>query len=109
MAPALRRRAPARLYRPALLKRAPILLLDEVSSALDGETQAAVAEGLRTLHGRATLPVISHQLSTIRGADRIAVLDGGRIVEQGTHTQLLAAGGRYAAFWRARAASEAGG
>lgn len=90
----------------ALLKRAPILLLDEVSSALDAETQAAVAEGLRTLHGRATLLVISHQLSTIRGADRIAVLDRGRIVEQGTHPQLLAAGGRYAAFWQARAASE---
>lgn len=90
----------------ALLKRAPILLLDEVSSALDAETQAAVAEGLRTLHGRATLLVISHQLSTIRGADRIAVLDHGRVVEQGTHPQLLAAGGRYAAFWQARAASE---
>lgn len=90
----------------ALLKRAPILLLDEVSSALDGETQAAVAEGLRRLHGHATLLVISHQLSTIRGADQIAVLDGGRIVEQGTHSQLLAAGGRYTAFWRARAASE---
>lgn len=90
----------------ALLKHAPILLLDEVSSALDGETQAVVAAGLRALHGKATLLVISHQLSTIRDADNILVLDGGRIVEQGTHHQLLAAAGRYAAFWQARSLSE---
>lgn len=90
----------------ALLKRAPLLLLDEVSSALDAETQAVVTAGLRALHGRSTLLVVSHRLSTIRDADKIVVLDGGRIVEQGTHPQLLALNGRYAAFWRARNESE---
>lgn len=89
----------------AVLKRAPILLLDEISSALDAETQAAVARGLRALNGRATLLVITHDLSTIRDADQIVVLDRGRIVERGTHPQLMAVGGRYAAFWCARSAS----
>lgn len=90
----------------ALLKGAPILLLDEISSALDVVTRTAIAEGIRSLHGRATLLVISHQLITIRCADQILVLDGGRIVEEGTPSRFLAAGGRYAAFWRAREASE---
>lgn len=90
----------------ALLKEAPILLLDEISSALDIVTQTAIAEGIRSLQGRATLLVISHQLAAIRSADQILVLDDGRIVEEGTHSRLLAAGGRYAGFWRAREASE---
>lgn len=89
----------------ALLKDAPILLLDEAATGLDGETQAAVAEGLRMLRGRKTLLVITHQLDAILTADNIVVLDNHRIVEQGTHTQLLAADGRYAAFWRARSSS----
>jgi ATP-binding cassette subfamily B protein IrtB len=61
--------------------------------------------GLRMLHGCKTLLVITHQFDAIRNADRIVVLDNHRIVEQGTHAQLLAAEGRYAAFWRARSAS----
>ncbi|WP_166302510.1 ABC transporter ATP-binding protein [Bradyrhizobium sp. 2S1] len=89
----------------ALLKDAPILLLDEAASGLDGENQSAFTEGLRMLHGRKTLLVITHQLDAIRTADQIVVLDNHRIVEQGTHPQLLAADGRYAAFWRARSAS----
>jgi ATP-binding cassette, subfamily B, bacterial IrtB/YbtQ len=89
-----------------LLERERILLLDEAGSALDGENQLAVAEGLRALHGRATLLVITHQLSTIEHADQILVVDDHSIAEHGTHAQLLAAGGRYADFWRARAASE---
>lgn len=89
----------------ALLKDAPIMLLDEAASGLDGENQSAVSEGLRALHGRKTLLVITHQLETIRNADRIVVLDHHRIVEQGDHLQLLAARGRYAAFWQARSAS----
>lgn len=90
----------------ALLKDAPLVLLDEAASGLDGDNQRAVTDGLRTLHGRKTLLVITHQLETIRHADWIVVLDNRRIVEQGTHPQLLAAGGRYAAFWQARTASE---
>jgi len=89
----------------ALLKDAPIMLLDEAASGLDGDNQLAVAEGLRLLHGRRTLLVITHQLDAIRNADQIVVLDNHRIVEQGTHAELLAADGRYAAFWRARSAS----
>ncbi|WP_445222792.1 ABC transporter ATP-binding protein (plasmid) [Bradyrhizobium sp. Pa8] len=89
----------------ALLKDAPIMLLDEAASGLDGENQLTVCEGLRMLHGRKTLLVITHQLDAIRNADRIVVLDNHRIVEQGTHPQLLAADGRYATFWRARSAS----
>lgn len=90
----------------ALLKRAPILLLDEISSALDDETQAAIAEGLQSLQGRATILLITHRLAAVRNADQILVLDGGRIVEKGKHTELLAAGGRYAAFWQAQEAAE---
>lgn len=90
----------------ALLKRAPILLLDEISSALDDETQLAIAESLHSLQAGATILMITHRLAAVRNADQILVLDGGRIVEAGNHVELLAAGGRYAAFWRAQEASE---
>ena len=90
----------------ALLKRAPILLLDEISSALDDETQAAIAEGIHSLQAGATILMITHRLAAVRNADQILVLDGGRIVETGKHAELLAAGGRYVAFWRAQEASE---
>jgi ATP-binding cassette subfamily B protein len=80
----------------AILKDAPILLLDEATSALDAESERAVQTALDTLmRGRTTL-VIAHRLATIRAADRILVLDGGRIVEQGTHESLLADGALYA-------------
>ena len=80
----------------AMLKDAPILLLDEATSALDAEAERQVQEALRGLmQGRTTL-VIAHRLSTIRDADQIHVLDGGRLVESGTHRSLLAAGGVYA-------------
>jgi ATP-binding cassette, subfamily B, bacterial IrtB/YbtQ len=90
----------------ALVKDAPIVLLDEVTGALDAENQAAVTEGLLTLRRDRTMLVIAHQLSTIVAADQIVVLDNGRIAERGTHDELVEAGGRYAAFWRARAAAE---
>jgi len=80
----------------AILKDAPILLLDEATSALDAESERAVQTALDTLmRGRTTL-VIAHRLATIRAADRILVLDGGRIVESGTHDSLLVRGALYA-------------
>jgi subfamily B ATP-binding cassette protein MsbA len=84
----------------ALLKDAPVLILDEAMSALDAESERVIQEALAGLvSGRTTL-VIAHRLSTIEHADRIVVLDGGRIVETGTHAALLAANGVYAALHR---------
>jgi ATP-binding cassette subfamily B protein len=75
-----------------------VLVLDEATSALDVETERAVQDALdRLSEGRTTL-VIAHRLSTIRDADQILVLDGGRIVERGTHGELVELGGRYAAL-----------
>jgi ATP-binding cassette subfamily B protein len=80
----------------ALLKDAPILILDEPTSALDAETEARLLDAVeRLVAGRTTL-VIAHRLSTVRRAERIVVVDRGRIVETGTHAQLLAAAGTYA-------------
>jgi len=80
----------------ALLRDAPILLLDEATSALDAESEALVQQALeRLMQGRTTL-VIAHRLATVRAADRIVVMDQGRIVEQGTHAKLNAAKGLYA-------------
>jgi ATP-binding cassette subfamily B protein len=81
-----------------ILRNPPVLILDEATSALDVQTERAVEEALERLaEGRTTI-VIAHRLSTVRGADQIVVLDGGEITERGTHDELLAAGGRYAAL-----------
>jgi subfamily B ATP-binding cassette protein MsbA len=80
----------------AVAKDAPILILDEATSALDSESERAVQSALeRLMKGRTTL-VIAHRLSTIEHADRVLALEAGQLVEQGTHAELLAAGGLYA-------------
>lgn len=86
----------------AFLKDAPILLLDEATSALDGKAEAAVTASLARLAQDRTVLVIAHRLTTIAGADQIAVLVGGRVAELGTHEELLTGGGTYAQFWADR-------
>jgi len=83
-----------------ILKDAPILVLDEATSALDSEVEAAIQQSLGTLIAGKTVIAIAHRLSTIARMDRLVVLDHGRIVEQGTHAELLRAGGHYAALWQ---------
>ncbi|HEU5455932.1 MAG TPA: ABC transporter ATP-binding protein, partial [Nocardioides sp.] len=81
-----------------ILRDPPVLVLDEATSALDTATERALQRALDELaRGRTTI-TIAHRLSTVRDADRIAVLDRGRLVEAGTHDALVASGGRYAAL-----------
>ncbi len=82
-----------------ILKDAPILVLDEATSALDSEVEASIQETLYGMMEGKTVIAIAHRLSTIAHMDRIIVLDGGRIAEEGSHADLLARGGLYAAFW----------
>ena len=82
-----------------MLKNAPILVLDEATSALDSEVEASIQESLKTLMKDKTVIAIAHRLSTIAAMDRLVVLDQGQIVEQGTHSELVNAGGIYAKLW----------
>jgi ATP-binding cassette subfamily B protein len=89
-----------------LLKSPGLVVLDEATAHLDSESEAAVQRALDTaLSGRTAL-VIAHRLSTVRGADQILVVDGGRIVERGTHLELLAAGGLYSDLYRTQFAEQ---
>ena len=89
-----------------LLKNPPILVFDEATSALDSANERAIQAELRSVARGKTTLVIAHRLSTVVDAHQILVMDGGRIVERGTHAELLAAGGHYAQMWRLQQSSE---
>jgi len=92
----------------AFLKDAPVLLIDEATSSLDPETEALITDAIARLAQTRTVLVIAHRLRTVRNADRIVVMDGGRVVEQGTHASLVYGDGRYARMVNARAAEALG-
>jgi ATP-binding cassette subfamily B protein len=87
----------------ALLNDPPVLILDEATAAVDNETEAAIQQSLDRVTADRTTLVIAHRLSTVRHADRIVVMEQGRIVETGRHDDLLCAQGAYANLWRVQA------
>jgi ABC-type multidrug transport system fused ATPase/permease subunit len=90
----------------ALLINAPVLVLDEATSALDAESEQLVQRAINNLIRDRTTIVIAHRLSTVRRADAIVVMDAGQIIEQGTHAELLARGGRYQRLYEMQFADE---
>jgi subfamily B ATP-binding cassette protein HlyB/CyaB len=92
----------------ALLKNPPILIFDEATSALDAESEEIIQRNMQSIVKGRTVIIIAHRLSAVRIAHRIIALDGGRLVEDGTHTELLRKGGRYADLWRRQMGETAG-
>jgi ATP-binding cassette subfamily B protein len=88
----------------AILKNAPIMIFDEATSALDSESEKIIQQALPQIIGKRTAIVIAHRLSTIAGLDRIIVMHAGKIVEEGTHSDLLARKGRYYSLWQKQTA-----
>ena len=88
------------------MKNPPILLLDEATSALDTETERDIQDSLRSMGQGRSVITIAHRLSTVVEADKIVVLEEGRVVEQGTHDDLLRLGGRYSQMWHRQLADE---
>lgn len=93
----------------AVLKNAPIFVLDEATSAVDLDTEAAIQRSLARISSQRTVIVIAHRLSTVRNADRIVVMENGRIVEEGRHEELLARNGVYARLWRVQTSDSTAG
>ncbi|HSH09576.1 MAG TPA: ABC transporter ATP-binding protein, partial [Oceanipulchritudo sp.] len=83
----------------ALLRNAPVLLLDDALSAVDTETEEMIISALKERHGKMTTLVIAHRLSTLAHADRVIVMDKGRIIQAGTHEELCSRGGLYRRLW----------
>ena len=90
----------------ALLKHPPLLILDDAMSAIDAETETLIIDALRARRGRATTLVIAHRLSTLAHADRVIVLDHGRIIQTGTHAELAAQEGLYRRLWQIQTSVE---
>ena len=93
----------------AVLRDAPVLLLDEATSALDSESEAHIQDALWSMMQGRTAIAVAHRLSTVAGMDRLVVLDRGRVVEEGSHVELLARGGGYATLWRRQSGGFLGG
>lgn len=92
------RTTPEDCSRPLALTGAPILVLDEPTSALDSHHEQVIQQSLRSLKGKRTIVLVSHRIGTVMDCDLIYVLDGGKIVEQGTHSELIRLGGIYASM-----------
>ena len=84
----------------AILKNAPVIVLDEATAFADPENEALIQKALKTLTEGRTVIMIAHRLSTVVGADRIVVLEGGKVVEEGTHDELAKGGGLYERMWK---------
>lgn len=92
----------------ALLRKPRVLILDEATSALDSESERLLQDSLEKIHGEQTVVMVAHRLSTVTRADLIVVVEGGRIVQQGTHQDLLRQGGAYARYWRLQSQADDG-